>query len=239
VLLLTIVLAGAFLATAATLHRHSSSAAQRARDALVAEVQQRTRLTDQLAALAATLRRQVAEERDADLGASSAGTAAAREVRRLEEAVGVSPVVGPALNVTVADARQPSPPAMAATTDASSRVSDQDLQEVVNALWAAGAEAIAINGQRLSPTTAIRTAGAAILVDFRPLLSPYVVTAIGDPPTLQARFADSAIAARFHTYSAVYGLGFHVSRSSRVTLPAADGLTPRYAVTPSPSHTSR
>ena len=61
------------------------------------------------------------------------------------------------------------------------RVTDGDLQIAVNALWAAGAEAISINGQRLSATSAIRTAGSAVLVDFRPLSPPYEVTALGDP----------------------------------------------------------
>ena len=63
---------------------------------------------------------------------------------------------------------------------------DGDLQLVVNALWAAGAEAISINGQRLGPTTAIRFAGEAVLVDFRPVTNPYEVSAIGDPDTLSA-----------------------------------------------------
>ena len=46
---------------------------------------------------------------------------------------------------------------------------DRDLQVIVNGLWAAGAEAIAVNGQRLTACSAIRSAGEAILVDFRPL----------------------------------------------------------------------
>ena len=57
---------------------------------------------------------------------------------------------------------------------------------MVNALWAAGAEAISINGQRLGPTTAIRFAGEAVLVDFRPVTNPYEISAIGDPDTLPA-----------------------------------------------------
>ena len=66
------------------------------------------------------------------------------------------------------------------------RVTDGDLQIAVNGLWAAGAEAVSINGQRLSATSAIRTAGSAVLVDFRPLSPPYEITALGDPEALQA-----------------------------------------------------
>ena len=67
---------------------------------------------------------------------------------------------------------------------------DDDLQLVVNALWAAGAEAISINGQRLGPTTAIRFAGEAVLVDFRPVTNPYEISAIGDPDTLSLDVPD-------------------------------------------------
>ena len=67
------------------------------------------------------------------------------------------------------------------------RVTDGDLQIAVNGLWAAGAEAGSINGQRLSATSAIRTAGSAVLSsDFRPLSPPYEITALGDPEALQA-----------------------------------------------------
>ena len=55
---------------------------------------------------------------------------------------------------------------------------------VVNALWAAGAEAISVNGQRIGPDTFVRTAGSAILVNVTPVSSPYEVTAIGDSNAL-------------------------------------------------------
>ena len=74
-----------------------------------------------------------------------------------------------------------------------SRVIYSDLQKVANDLWAAGAEAIAINGQRLTATSTIRSAGAAILVDFRPVTSPYEVSAIG-PGSLREQFDDSRTA---------------------------------------------
>ena len=72
------------------------------------------------------------------------------------------------------------------------RVLDIDLQVLANGLWQAGAEAVSINGHRLSDLTAIRSAGDAITVDYRSLTRPYRVEAIGDPRTLQARFVESA-----------------------------------------------
>ena len=66
---------------------------------------------------------------------------------------------------------------------------DIDLQILVNGLWESGAEAISINGHRLSNLTAIRGAGDAITVDYRSLTRPYQIEAIGDPRTLPASFA--------------------------------------------------
>ena len=86
---------------------------------------------------------------------------------------------GPGVLVVVDD----SPSAAA---DARDRVLDLDLQVLANGLWEAGAEAVAINGHRLSSLTAIRSAGDAITVDYRSLTRPYRVEAIGDPRTLQA-----------------------------------------------------
>ena len=98
---------------------------------------------------------------------------------RDELAAGTGAVGGPGLRVTVEDA--PVTRADPEAADPDLRVQDVDLQVVVNGLWAAGAEAVAVNGQRLTALTAIRTAGSAILVDLAPLSSPYVVEAVGRP----------------------------------------------------------
>src|SRR5207302_8837342 len=121
--------------------------------------------------------------RDATLASTSAGAALARQIAAEESALGTLPVVGQGLRVTVADgspAGGPRDPHL-----------DRDLQAVTNALWTAGAEAIAVNGERLTAQSAIRQAGDAILVDFRPLVSPYVVTAIGSPVSLETQFGAS------------------------------------------------
>ena len=83
------------------------------------------------------------------------------------------PVSGDGLVVTLADRA-------GRTGRGSGLVRDQDIAMVVNALWAAGAEAISVNGQRVGPDTFIRTAGSTILVNITPVASPYSVAAIGD-----------------------------------------------------------
>ena len=98
---------------------------------------------------------------------------------------------------------------------------DGDLQLVVNALWSAGAEAVSINGQRLGPTTAIRFAGEAVLVDFRPVTNPYQVSAIGDPATLSRRFLASPEVGSLAVISKSFGLRFEFAQEDELTLPAA------------------
>ena len=114
-------------------------------------------------------------------------------------------------------------------TDDNGRIQDRDLQSLVNALWAAGAEAVSIGGQRLAPTTTIRAAGEAILVDLRPVQSPYTIAAVGDPGTLLPRFADSEAARRFQSYTGLYGIQFTVRAANDLRLPAATDPDLRYA----------
>ncbi|HKX24847.1 MAG TPA: DUF881 domain-containing protein, partial [Actinomycetota bacterium] len=95
-----------------------------------------------------------------------------------------------------------------------------DLQLVVNALWAAGAEAVAVNGRRVTATTAIRQAGDAVLVNFNAVSSPYRVQAIGDPAKLRSRTLGSDLGRQFALWTQVYGLGFAVRSAEAITVPA-------------------
>jgi len=104
------------------------------------------------------------------------------------------------------------------------RIHDTDLQLVVNALFAAGAEAVAVNDSRLVATTPIRAAGDTIVVNFRPLNPPYRVTAIGAD---RKAFEDSEIARRFERWTELFGLGFSVQQRD-VRVPAYSG---RVAIT--------
>lgn len=115
----------------------------------------------------------------------------------------------------------------------SARVTDEDLRQLTNGLWQAGAEAIAINGHRLSSRTAIRSAGSAITVDYRSLLRPYRIEAIGDPLTLAARFVDTSGGSWWADAKASYGLVYDVNSSSSLTLPADPGLSVTAAQRPS------
>ncbi|RHA40723.1 DUF881 domain-containing protein [Cellulomonas rhizosphaerae] len=127
---------------------------------------------------------------------------------------------GPGLRVVLTDAKSDNPDA----EDPDNRVQDIDLQVLVNGLWEAGAEAIAINGQRLTSMTAIRSAGSAVLVDLVALSSPYTVEAIGDSVQMQTELARTSTGQLLATLRATYGIGVDMSSERRLELPGA-GLT--------------
>jgi uncharacterized protein YlxW (UPF0749 family) len=103
------------------------------------------------------------------------------------------------------------------------------MQRVVNGLWASGAEAISINGQRLTALSAIRAAGDAILVDNRPLVPPYTVLAVGDGERLSSRFQDSPDGLYLHALEENFDIRATISTESDVRLPAAPSVIVRTA----------
>lgn len=244
--LIGVALVGLLLATSALqLRAHAS---RKDHNDLASRVRQATRTTDQVAADVDRLRGQIAAARADGLALTAAGRAVSEQLDALEVLSGAVPVTGPGLVVTVDDAKSAGAVDSTGqprldTGEDPGRVRDRDLQKVVNGLWAAGAEAIAINGQRLTATTAIRNAGQAILVAYRPLQPPYVISAIGDPDTLPARFEDTVGGAYLRLISQTYGIrasqdvrdGSGPGRTLR--LPAADSLTVRRASVPTATPT--
>lgn len=145
----------------------------------------------------------------------------------LERQAGIVAVAGPGLTLTLDDAVSAGGNADAGNRPSggfeSGRVSSADLQVVVNGLWAAGAEAVGINGHRLTATSAIRFAGQAIIVDFRPLTRPYTVTALGDPDTLRSRFEPSFGGVYLAALTKKFGIRSDVTASERLSVPGAPG----------------
>ncbi|MGW5036507.1 DUF881 domain-containing protein [Streptomyces parvulus] len=109
------------------------------------------------------------------------------------------------------------------------RIRDRDMQRVVNGLWESGAEAVSINGQRLTALSAIRAAGDAILVDNRPLVPPYTVLAVGDGERLSTTFQDSADGLYLHALQENYGIRTAISAAEDLRLPAAPSVIVRTA----------
>nr|BFE56756.1 DUF881 domain-containing protein [Dactylosporangium thailandense] len=206
----------------------------KARDDLVADVRARQKTADDLQRRAAELRAQVDQARD---DALADGDSAAR-LRDLAAGTGTGKVTGDGVAVRIADAPPQVDPVTGRTQDENlGVVLDRDLQDIANGLWQSGAEAIAVNGQRLTATGTIRAAGGVILVDFRPVTSPYEVTAIG-PPDLADRFNASATAKRFKRYVDEYRMQFGVKKRTNLALAGAAEPPLQYARTPAPTPSS-
>ncbi|MFG1990659.1 DUF881 domain-containing protein [Actinoplanes sp. NPDC048988] len=201
-----------------------------ARAELVEQVQKRREETSHLQDRAEALSDEVAGLRERELSSTTV-----QRLRNLEAATGLAQVTGSGARITVADGPTPINP-VTGERNTVARVKDSDLQLATNALWSLGAEAIAINGQRLTATSTIRQAGEAILVDFRPVTSPYEVVAIG-PDDLAKDFREGYAGKFFEQLGAKYGMSFQSKEVDDVTLPAATELKLRVAQPSTPPPT--
>ena len=189
---------------------------------LISRVRQGEVAQDQLRLRAAALSTEISALRTAVSGGDEVVQARQAAIARLEPIVGAVAVSGPGITLTVDDGPEPD-------GDRSARVYDTDLQILANGLWQSGAEAVAINGHRLSALTAIRGAGEAITVDYRSLTRPYVVQAIGDSRTLQARFVESGAGVWWNELKQNQDLRYDIALSDRIELESDGGLGLRYA----------
>jgi uncharacterized protein YlxW (UPF0749 family) len=234
-------LAGAFIGLAVFAQHKSVPQVSAARTALAGDAGARSRDVKQLARDLAAGQRQLAELQQQRLAASATGRSLARQEAALSAAIATTAVSGSGVTVTVSDALTSAAPAAGSrpqghAAQRTGRVTDQDLQGVVNALWAAGARAIAVGGVRLGPATAIRTAGETILVDFKPLRSPYLVTAIGSPGLAAAARSAPALIALTGGPAGTHPL-VTVDPSAALSLPAASP-PPSRSARPLPGGTS-
>ncbi|MFI1400902.1 DUF881 domain-containing protein [Streptomyces sp. NPDC020681] len=146
---------------------------------------------------------------------------------------GATEVTGPGVKLVVDDAKDTEAggggPRESSGFNDTGRVRDRDMQRIVNGLWESGAEAVAINGQRLTALSAIRAAGDAILVDNKPLVPPYTVLAVGDGKKLSTAFQDSADGQYLHALQENFGIRSSISTEETVRLPAAPSLIVRTA----------
>lgn len=133
-------------------------------------------------------------------------------LRRLQVNTGLVAVTGPGVRISVDD-----PP----DADDIEAVRADDLRTLVNGLWEAGAEAISVDGQRLTNLSAFSNSGVAIQVNGSPLSPPYVVQAIGDVRSLQADLADSTSGIQFQALVDQYGFGVTRQNVDSMTLPSA------------------
>lgn len=144
---------------------------------------------------------------------------------------GLTALHGPGLTVVLDDADASSANAdLAAGVDANQLVVHQsDLQAVVNALWAGGAEAMSIAGQRVIATSAVRCVGNTLLLNGEVFSPPFRVAAIGPAQRMSAALDQSPGVTLFKQAAGYYGLGYTVEPAP-VEVPAYTGsIRLRYA----------
>lgn len=137
---------------------------------------------------------------------------------------GFGPVSGQGVRVTVDDAP-------GGTEENGGLVQDRDLRAAFDGLWAAGATAIAVNGQRVTPLSAPRNTGDVIRINGVSLSAPYEVEALGDTKTLQARFIRTSSGSRFTNVTGELHMPVTIENVGHLELPAAPSglLRLRYA----------
>src|SRR3954469_24380889 len=173
---------------------------------------------------ATALQREVDElEKEASTKDGRVG-AVRTQSQALENRVGLRPLRGGGVTVVLDDApRRPdgSLPPNARPDDVI--VHQQDVQSVVNALWAGGADGMAVMGQRLIATGAVRCVGNTLLLYGRTYSPPFRVTAVGDPTRLRASLSTEPGVRLYRQAVDYFGLGYEVKDEREVTLPGYDG----------------
>lgn len=231
-LIIFAVVIGVLVGIAAMQLRGGETTKQRTKTSLIERIERQQRAVDTQAAQAGALRSEIAAL-DAET-LRNVSEELAQDVERLSLVAGAVPVRGPGFVVTVDDAPTAEDPGSNSDPRGDSGPTDgkviaRDLQIVTNSLWEAGAEAVSVNGQRLTTTAAIRFAGEAILVDYRPLKRPYVITAIGNPGSLPATFADGNGGTYLSTLKSSFGIRVNTVVRKEVTIPASATLGTRAA----------
>lgn len=220
---LVFVVAGALIAGGATHTAAGASAAQKERDELIALVEQQNTSIDTARGDLQDLEEANRKLRQRQLGSEESDEETAVEIEQLESGSGGRAVEGDGVVITLDDADDGS---------TSGTVLDLDLRQAANGLWSAGAEAVAINGHRLSARTAIRAAGSAITVDYRSLTPPYRIEAIGDVSTLKPRFEQSSGGSWLSYLRDTQDIAYDIVTTRGLELPADPGLDVTHASIP-------
>ena len=212
---------GLMIGTSVADQLRAAPAEQVERDQLVQRIEDTAAATDALRARAAELQQQNRSLSEGALAKDPAAAEVQRQLDLLGPATGMQAVTGPGVVLTADDADD--------AERRGSKVVDIDIRQAVNGLWRSGAEAIAVNGHRLSSRTAIRGAGDAITVDYRSLTRPYRIEVIGDPNALLQGFPGTPGGAWWAYLKQNYGIRYELTSAGSLRLNADPGLGVRNA----------
>ncbi|WP_028644350.1 DUF881 domain-containing protein [Nocardioides sp. URHA0020] len=210
---------GLLITVAAVQTSEQSGVASSNRESLLRQIDQRQQQSTALDRRLIRLRESTIVQQDALDQATAADTRVSNRITQLGATTGFGAVSGPGVRITVDDA--PNGEAVRA----------KDLALLTNGLWEAGAEAISVNGKRLTARSALFNSGDAInLTGSPPLSPPYVVEAIGDNDTLQADLIDTSTGLAFSNVAEAFGFPVRMQNVDDLSLPAAAPRQLRHAV---------
>jgi uncharacterized protein YlxW (UPF0749 family) len=220
---LVVLCAGVLFATSAETARGTDLRAGRRLELtqLISERNHQVRVSE---GRAASLRAEVDRNTRDRAGADARVAAAQGAADALRATAGMSAVRGPALTVELNDAPARADgqlPPGATVNDIV--VHQQDVQGVVNALWAGGAEAMTIMGQRVIATGAVRCVGNTLLLYGRTYSPPFTVTAIGPVDRLRESLSASRSVQAFEQAARDFQLGYRVKEEGDVRMPGYTG----------------
>jgi uncharacterized protein YlxW (UPF0749 family) len=221
---------GAFLLTLVVLALILTVAAQSRPDVREARISRRVELVElirreqarvnALSARAEELAAEIAAAQRSRPGDPKLADALSARLDEIGPSVGLTAVRGPGVVVTLTDA--PSDEAGAADLN-DLVIHEQDLQAVINALWAGGAEAMSVNGERVLATTAIRCVGNTLLLHGSVYSPPYQIRVVGDREAMTGALGRDEAVAHFRRAVEEFGLGFEVATAERLDVPAFNG----------------
>jgi uncharacterized protein YlxW (UPF0749 family) len=145
------------------------------------------------------------------------------QAAELAPTTGVQAVRGPVLTVTLNDSTMSPVNLPKDVTPDDLVVHQQDVQNVVNAMWAGGAEAMMLQDQRVISTSAVRCVGNTLILQGRVYSPPYVIRAIGDVSGMRASLDSSKEIDAYMTYVYAVALGYDVKSGGSATFPAFAG----------------
>jgi uncharacterized protein YlxW (UPF0749 family) len=204
---------GLLIVTAAVQTSRNAGTNERTREELISKINERREEQRVLQREISDMRGENAELEGALGAVTRDERSAAARAESLGVVTGFVPVDGPGVRIRLDDS---------VDGNADGVVRDEDLATLVNGLWSAGAEAISVNGHRITLLSGIRNVSTAIHIKTQPLKPPYVVLAVGDPNTLQARFAETPSGLHFLNLMRSFHFEFVMDNAESLTLPAGN-----------------
>jgi uncharacterized protein YlxW (UPF0749 family) len=174
----------------------------------------------QLKASLASLRQELAARQQAAAANTDRLEALTTALKQQQLLAGLVPVEGPGLLVTLDDSTVWVP---SGADPNNYIIHEYDLRDIVNLLWMAGSEAIAINDERLVGTSSLYCVGSTVMVNNTRLSPPYYIRAIGNARVQQDYLRNPSYLLNLKEKQRLYGLRFEMQSVASLTLPAYSG----------------